>query len=59
MPLQMEKIYAYFLCDKHRLMDLQPDDIHWNISDPGWAKSSYANFFAPWIAGSAVYIHQV
>jgi acetyl-CoA synthetase len=27
---------------------LQPGDIHWNISSPGWAKHAWSCFFAPW-----------
>ncbi|XP_021952609.1 acyl-coenzyme A synthetase ACSM3, mitochondrial [Folsomia candida] len=42
-----------------KMLDLKETDLHWNISDPGWAKSSYSNFFAPWTVGSAVYIHQM
>ncbi len=29
---------------------LQPGDIHWNISSPGWAKHAWSCFFAPWNA---------
>ncbi|HKT73682.1 MAG TPA: AMP-binding protein [Steroidobacteraceae bacterium] len=36
---------------------LQPGDIHWNISSPGWAKHAWSCFFAPWNAGATVYIH--
>jgi acetyl-CoA synthetase len=32
-------------------MGYQPDDVHWNISSPGWAKHAYSSFFAPWNAG--------
>lgn len=42
-----------------RLLTLTPTDVNWCISDTGWAKSAYSNFFAPWIAGCTVYIHQV
>src|SRR6185369_11384855 len=31
---------------------LRPDDVHWNISSPGWAKHAWSCFFAPWNAGS-------
>lgn len=41
------------------LMRLQPSDVNWCIADTGWAKSAYSNFFAPWITGCTVYIHQV
>jgi acetyl-CoA synthetase len=35
---------------------LQPGDMHLNISSPGWAKHAYSCFFAPWNAGSTVFI---
>lgn len=38
---------------------LQPSDVHWCIADTGWAKSAYSTFFAPWIPGCTIYIHQV
>ena len=38
-------------------MDLCPTDVHWNISDTGWAKSAWSNVFSPWINGSCVFIH--
>ncbi|XP_037043011.1 acyl-coenzyme A synthetase ACSM3, mitochondrial-like [Bradysia coprophila] len=41
------------------LLDLKPNDVNWCIADTGWAKSSYSNFFAPWITGCTVYIHQM
>jgi len=36
---------------------LQPGDIHCNISSPGWAKHAWSNFFAPWNAGSTVFVY--
>lgn len=36
---------------------LEPDDLHWNISDTGWAKAAWSSFFGPFIAGSAQLIH--
>lgn len=35
---------------------LQPGDVHWNISSPGWAKHAWSCFFAPWNAGATVFI---
>jgi acetyl-CoA synthetase len=35
---------------------LQPDDIHCNISSPGWAKHAWSCFFAPWNAGCCIFI---
>lgn len=36
-------------------LGLQPGDLHWNISSPGWAKHAWSCFFAPWNAGAAVF----
>ena len=36
---------------------LQPGDVHWNISSPGWAKHAWSNIFAPWNAGATVFVH--
>ena len=36
---------------------LQPGDVHWNISSPGWAKHAWSCFFAPWIAGATIFIY--
>jgi acetyl-CoA synthetase len=38
---------------------LQPDDLHLNISSPGWAKHAWSCFFAPWNAGATIVIHNV
>ena len=36
-------------------LDLKPDDLHWNLSDTGWAKAAYSNLFGPWIMGAAMF----
>jgi len=36
-------------------LDLKPDDIHYNISSPGWAKFIWSSFLAPWNAGCTVF----
>ncbi|HPP47803.1 MAG TPA: AMP-binding protein, partial [Accumulibacter sp.] len=38
-------------------LGLQPGDIHWNISSPGWAKHAWSCFFAPWNAGATIFIY--
>jgi acetyl-CoA synthetase/medium-chain acyl-CoA synthetase len=38
-------------------LELRPDDVHWNISDTGWAKAAWSSLFGPLIAGSAIVIH--
>jgi acetyl-CoA synthetase len=37
-------------------LGLQPGDLHWNISSPGWGKHAWSSFFAPWIAGACVFV---
>jgi acetyl-CoA synthetase len=37
-------------------MGLQPDDIHLNISSPGWAKHAWSSFFAPWLAQATIVV---
>lgn len=36
-------------------LDLQPDDVHYNISSPGWAKFLWSSFIAPWNAGCTAF----
>jgi acetyl-CoA synthetase len=36
---------------------LQPGDLHWNISSPGWAKHAWSCVFAPWNAGATVFTY--
>lgn len=38
-------------------LDLRPDDLHWNLSDTGWAKAAWSSFFGPWNMGAAVFVH--
>jgi acyl-coenzyme A synthetase/AMP-(fatty) acid ligase len=46
---------AHVITGKYWL-DLRPDDLHWNLSDTGWAKAAYSNLFGPWHMGAAVFI---
>jgi acetyl-CoA synthetase len=34
---------------------IQPGDVHWNISSPGWAKHAWSSWFAPWNAGATIF----
>ena len=36
---------------------LQPGDVHWNISSPGWAKHAWSCFFAPWNAQATIFVY--
>ena len=37
-------------------MDQRPTDLHWTLSDTGWAQAAWSCFFAPWNLGSALFI---
>jgi acetyl-CoA synthetase len=37
-------------------LGLQPGDVHWTISSPGWAKHAWSCFFAPFNAQACVFI---
>lgn len=36
-------------------LDLHPGDLHWNLSDPGWAKAAWSSLFGPWHMGATVF----
>lgn len=38
-------------------LDLGEDDLHWNLSDTGWAKAAWSSYFAPWLQGAAIFVH--
>lgn len=38
-------------------LDLTPDDLHWNISDTGWAKAAWSSYFGPWNCGATLFVH--
>jgi acyl-coenzyme A synthetase/AMP-(fatty) acid ligase len=38
-------------------LDLKPGDLHWNISDTGWAKAAYSSYFGPWNMGATLFVH--
>lgn len=38
-------------------LGLQPGDIHWTISSPGWGKHAWSCFFAPFNAQACVFIY--
>ncbi len=37
-------------------LDLHEDDLLWNLSETGWAKWAWSNFFGPWAMGAAVFV---
>lgn len=38
-------------------LDLKENDLHWNISDTGWAKAAWSSYFGPWNCGAAIFVH--
>jgi len=36
-------------------LDLKPDDVHWCITDTGWAKAAWSCLFGPWQMGACVF----
>ena len=39
--------------------DLGPDDVHWTVSDTGWAKAAWGKLFGQWIMGATVVMWNV
>jgi acetyl-CoA synthetase/medium-chain acyl-CoA synthetase len=38
-------------------LDLRPSDLHWNMSETGWAKAAWSNLFGPWNMGAAIFTY--
>ena len=38
-------------------LDLQEGDLHWNMSDTGWAKAAWSSFFGPLNMGVSLFVH--
>jgi len=36
-------------------LDGKPDDLHWNVSDLGWAKAAWSSLYGPWHMGSCIF----
>lgn len=50
--------FCHWVTGKYWL-DLTSNDLHWNISDTGWAKSAWSNIFAPWSQAAGVFVHDM
>ncbi|MTI79468.1 MAG: AMP-binding protein [Firmicutes bacterium] len=48
--------YAHKVTGKYWL-DLNQDDLHWNLSDTGWGKAAWSSLFGPWHQGACLFIH--
>ncbi len=45
---------AHMLTGRYWL-DLRPGDVHWNLSDTGWAKAAWSSLFGPWHMGASIF----
>ena len=39
--------------------DLRTTDLHFTLSDTGWAKSAWGNLYGQWIEGAAVFVYDI
>ena len=39
-------------------LDLTPEDMHFNMSDTGWAKAAWSSVFGPWNCGATIFAHK-
>ena len=60
MPKMVERDHAYGLAHSitgRYWMGLREDDVHWTLTDTGWAKAAYGLFFPPLLAGSTILLY--
>lgn len=60
MPKMVGRDHAYALA--HSItgdywMDLREDDVHWTLTDTGWAKAAWGLMYPPLLAGAAVLLY--
>ncbi|NMB79072.1 MAG: AMP-binding protein, partial [Methanomicrobiales archaeon] len=39
--------------------DLRVNDLHFTLSDTGWAKSAWGKFYGQWIEGAAIFVYDI
>ena len=39
--------------------DLRPGDVHFTLSDTGWAKSAWGKLYGQWIEGAAIFVYDI
>ena len=57
MPKMVERDYRYGLAHeitRRYWMTLTPEDVHWTLTDTGWAKAAWGLVFPPLLAGAAI-----
>ncbi|MGE0544923.1 MAG: AMP-binding protein, partial [Dehalococcoidia bacterium] len=37
-------------------LDVTPNDLHWTLSDTGWAKAAWGCLYGPWSQGAAIFM---
>jgi acetyl-CoA synthetase/medium-chain acyl-CoA synthetase len=47
--------WAHQITGKYWLA-LNRSDLHWNLSDTGWAKAAYSSLFGPWHMGTPIFV---
>jgi len=52
--IQSHLSYPYGHLSTTSWIGIRQGDVHYNISQPGWAKFAYSSFFSPWNAGATV-----
>ena len=60
MPKMVQRDHSYALA--HSItgrfwMDLEQEDIHWTLSDTGWAKAAWGMLYGPWQMGAAMVLY--
>ena len=57
MPKMVPRDHSYALAHSitgRYWMDLEEEDIHWTLSDTGWAKAAWGMLFSPWQMGATM-----
>ena len=60
MPKMVGRDHAYALAHVitgNYWMDLREDDIHWTLTDTGWAKAAWGLLYPPFLAGATVLLY--
>jgi acetyl-CoA synthetase len=39
--------------------DIRTNDLHFTLSDTGWAKSAWGKFYGQWIEGAAIFVYDI
>jgi acetyl-CoA synthetase len=60
MPKMVPRNYSYGLAHKitgQYWMDLKDNDIHWTLTDTGWAKAAWGMLFPPMLMGATILLY--